>query len=103
MELITNSVVPGRWSETRVPLDVSEMTSTTILRVKVVHGSGKIRHGPPHDDKKDAERAEVCDRVWTGVLPCYEKVGEPICAGEGRATEVPQHVRNFVDGTNKDN
>ncbi|KAL9077127.1 MAG: hypothetical protein Q9161_000393 [Pseudevernia consocians] len=103
MELVTNSVVPGRWDHTRTPPDKAEMASTTILKVKVVNGSGKIRTGGPGDEKKDTEREDLLQRVWTGVVPMWESVGEPVAGGEGRVEDIPEHVRAFRDDTNKVN
>ena len=88
---------------TRTPPDKAEMASTTILKVKIVNGSGKIRTGGPGDEKKDTERADLLQRVWTGVVPVWETVGEPVAGGEGRVEEVPEHVRAFRDDTNKVN
>lgn len=79
------------------------MTSTTILKVKIVNGSGKIRTGGPGDEKKDIEREDLLQRVWTGVIPIFQTVGEPIVGGHGRVEDVPQHVREFRDDSNKDN
>lgn len=101
MELITESVVPGRWENTRVPPDGAEMSSTSILRVKIVSGSGKIRDGGPGDDKKDLNRDNVTGRVWTGVVPVWEAIGEPIPGGGGRVKEVPEHVTTFVRKENE--
>src|SRR5947209_20230698 len=42
MEKITNGVVAGRWSETRVPPDEAEMQSTQILRVAIAAASAKV-------------------------------------------------------------
>ena len=129
MELVTNSVVPDRWyvnllllpgpcsrpvgghtdfsicgrGHTRTPPDKAEMASTTILKVKIVNGSGKIRTGGPGDEKKDAERQDLVDRVWTGVVPIWETVGEPIAGGDGRVGNVPAHVEEFRYDTNKAN
>lgn len=45
MELITNSVCPGRWHNSRVPPDAAEMSSTQIMRMRVESGSAKFREG----------------------------------------------------------
>ncbi len=79
------------------------MASTTILKVKIVNGSGKIRMGGPGDEKKDTERKDLLESVWTGVVPMYTHVGEPIAGGGGRVEDVPAHVRAFRDDTNKVN
>lgn len=103
MQSITNSVIPGRWENSRVPPDRAEMVSTSILRVRIVSGSGKIRDGEPHDDKKDLEKEEVVNKVWTGVLPIWETVGEPVAGGANAVEEVPEHVTAFERETNSKN
>lgn len=70
------------------------MASTTILKVKIVNGSGKIRTGGPGDERKDTEREDLLQTVFTGVVPMWETVGEPVAGGAGRAEE-PEHVRAF--------
>ena len=68
-----------------------------------MNGSGKIRTGGPGDEKKDTEREDLLQRVWTGVVPMWESVGEPVAGGEGRVEDIPEHVRAFRDDTNKVN
>ncbi|PYI36620.1 flavin-nucleotide-binding protein [Aspergillus indologenus CBS 114.80] len=96
MELITNSVLADRWANTRVPPDRAEMSSTVILRVKVVSGSGKIRDGGVSDEKKDTGNEEVTDRVWTGVVPVWETFGEPVPSEQNKVAEVPDYISAFV-------
>ena len=92
MELITNKVMPERWQNTRTPPDGAEMSSTTILRVTIETGSGKIRQGEPHDENKDLDRADVTDHVWTGVMPAYEAFGEPIPSATNKVASVPSYL-----------
>ena len=61
------------------------------------------RTGGPHDEKKDTDREGLLQRVWTGVVPIWETVGEPIAGGAGRVEDVPEHVRAFRNDTNKTN
>ena len=103
MELITNSVVPGRWGNSRVPPDRAEMVSTSILRVRIDSGSGKIRDGGPHDEKKDLEREDVVKRTWTGVIPIWETFGEPVAGTANAVEELPEHVRDFQTETKSGN
>lgn len=103
MELITDSVVPGRWDQTRVPPDAGELASTTILRVRIVSGSGKIRKGEPHDDKKDLVRDDLMKKVWTGVVPVWQTVGEPVAGKANRVSETPEYLRDFRNGENETN
>lgn len=103
MRLITDSVIPNRWINTRTPPDGPEMESTTILKVRVVDGSGKIRDGGVSDEKKDREDEGVKGRVWTGVVPVWEAFGEPVRCGKGRGSNVPGYVGGFVDRMNREN
>lgn len=103
MKLVTESVLTGRWENTRVPPDRAEMSSTAILRVKIVSGSGKIRDGGPADDKKDLEREDVTGSVWTGVVPVWQAMGEPIASKGNRVIDVPEHVADFVKNENQKN
>ena len=95
MRLITESVIARRWEQTRTPPDSAEMASTTILKVKIMNGSGKIRTGGPGDDKKDTTREDVTSRVWTGVVPIWETFGSPVPGGAGRAEGLPEHILDF--------
>jgi hypothetical protein len=92
MELITNSVLPNRWTNTRVPPNAAEMSSTQILRVSIHSGSAKVREGVPNDEKADLENEELLNEVWTGVIPVYERFGAPV-PGPYNRVSVPEHVR----------
>ena len=103
MRLITESVMTGRWENTRTPPDGGELSSTTILRVRIVSGSGKIREGGPGEDKKDAEKEDVVSKFWTGVVPVWEMIGEPVASKNNRVQELPEHIRAFRQGENDEN
>lgn len=79
------------------------MASTQILRVKIDSGSAKVREGVPNDEQCDLGDDGVLDAVWTGVLPLSERFGEPVPGPYNRVTEVPEHVRAYVEGLNKGN
>ncbi|KAJ5221391.1 uncharacterized protein N7469_010278 [Penicillium citrinum] len=87
MELITNSVLEGRWDNS----------------LKVQDGSGKIRDGGVSDERKDTEDANVTGRIWTGVVPVWQTFGTPIPSGEGKLAEVPQHITSYIETKNKQN
>jgi nitroimidazol reductase NimA-like FMN-containing flavoprotein (pyridoxamine 5'-phosphate oxidase superfamily) len=101
MQLVTNSVVPGRYENTRVPPDNAEMQSTRILKMSISSASGKVREGCPEDERKDMKREDVLDTVWTGVVPVYQKLGEPVPGPYNRVKQVPEHVTDFVVGENE--
>ena len=102
MQHITNSIVPDRWRPTRVPPDNIEMTSTNILRVRVVAGSGKTREGGPHDEKKDLDRTELRKKTWVGVVPVMETLGEPIASEENWVKECPGYIGEYVRERNEE-
>ena len=102
MELITNSIVPSRWSNTRVPPNAAEMQSTSVLRVKIATGSAKIRSGMPHDERGDMEDEELKGRVWTGVVPVYQTFGEPVAGPYNGVGEVPGYLEEYRVAANED-
>ena len=73
MKLITNSVVPERYENTRVPPDGAEMQSTRILKMRISSASGKVREGVPEDERKDMKRDDVCENSFlTFNFSCAE-------------------------------
>ncbi|OAP61215.1 hypothetical protein AYL99_03416 [Fonsecaea erecta] len=100
MELITNSVVPDRWKNSRVPPDSAEMQSTRILRVRITAASGKSREGGPHDEPKDTTREDVTGKTWVGVVPVVEKFYEPIPAADNKVDELPKYIADYVAEAN---
>jgi hypothetical protein len=103
MELITNSVVPDRWENSRVPPNKAEMQSTQIMRVTIESGSAKVREGVPNDERCDLGDPEVLKRVWTGVVPLYEVFGEPVPGPYNEVLEVPEHVSAYRRAMNERN
>ncbi|OTB00273.1 hypothetical protein M426DRAFT_324420 [Hypoxylon sp. CI-4A] len=101
MELITNSVVRGRYAHTRIPPSAAEMQSTSVLRVRIAAGSAKLRTGGPGDDKADRQDAALLGRVWTGVLPVHYTLGEPVPGPDNRIG-LPGYLREFRDAFNRD-
>lgn len=100
MKLITDSVVPDRYDNTRVPPEKAEMQSTRILKMIISGASGKVREGVPEDDRKDMKNEDVLERVWTGVVPVYEKLGDPVPGPYNNVQTVPEHVTKFVTEEN---
>ncbi|KAK1714976.1 hypothetical protein CaCOL14_012889 [Colletotrichum acutatum] len=100
MQLITDGVVPGRWEGSRVPPNKGELSSTSVLKVRIATGSAKIREGPPGDDRADKEDKSVTGRVWTGVVPVYQVLGEPVAGPYNEVTEVPGYLGEYVRETN---
>jgi uncharacterized protein len=100
MEIITNHVFPSRWTDSRTPPNKTELTSTGIIRVEITSASAKIRTGPPVDvDQDDWENEAMKERVWVGVVPVYETLGEPV-TGDYSLVGVTDRVRENVERRN---
>jgi nitroimidazol reductase NimA-like FMN-containing flavoprotein (pyridoxamine 5'-phosphate oxidase superfamily) len=72
LEVITEHIIPGRWSDVRLPT-AQEMKATSVLRLPITEASAKIRTGPPKDDE-----ADYALPIWAGVVPLQTVAGEPI-------------------------
>ncbi|KAJ5889041.1 hypothetical protein N7495_009082 [Penicillium taxi] len=103
MKLVTNSVLSNRWENTRIPPDRAEMSSTVILKVKIVDGSGKIRDGGVSDERKDTDNDEITGRIWTGFVPVWETFGEPVPSPGNKIEKVPEHITSFIKKKNVEN
>ena len=100
MGLITNSIIPGRWEGSRLPPLQSELTSTGILKVRIVSASAKVRTGATAEEKKDLENEEVMNSVYSGIVPMWVQRGEPIPTEHNRL-QVPGYLREWIDGENE--
>ncbi|KAK4217258.1 hypothetical protein QBC37DRAFT_451051 [Rhypophila decipiens] len=101
MALITNQIIPSRWEKTRVPPTPAEMSSTSILRVKISAGSAKLHSGGPSDDRFDLDNQDLTQRVWTGVVPVYTTLGEPVPGHYNQVEQVPDYLGDFVTEQNE--
>lgn len=63
LEVFTNKMQPGRWSDVRKPT-TGEWKATLVLSFKIEEASAKIRVGPPKDDEED-----YALDIWAGVVP----------------------------------
>lgn len=102
LELITNSVVPGRWKNSRLPPTNGELQSTSVLKVKIDSGSYKARTGSTGDDKADMENEQARSTVWSGVIPTYQAVLDPIASTYNKV-DLPEYISDFVSETGKEN
>jgi len=90
LRLLSEHIVPGRWSEVRQPNE-KELKATTILRVPIQEFSAKVREGPVIDDEED-----YAFPVWAGVLPLNLVPGDPINDSRlAERIELPEYVRNY--------
>lgn len=101
MELITNGLVPDRWQNSRTPPTKVELQSTTILKVVIESASAKIRTGGPGDDRHDLKDEDLVTRVWTGVVPVWQCLGDPKASGHNRLPSVPDYLEQWRKENNE--
>jgi uncharacterized protein len=95
LRLITDTMVADRWANTRAP-DDAEIAATRILKVRIESASAKIRDSGVRDDAKDLRNDETTARVWTGVIPYVEILGEPRPAETNKVASVPLYAQDHV-------
>lgn len=72
LELFTERLAPGRWSEVRPP-SAQELKATRVLAMRLDETSAKARSGPPVDDDED-----YALDVWAGMVPLALTAGTPV-------------------------
>lgn len=95
LELVTNSVVPGRWNNSRLPPLSAELSSTGVLKIKIASGSLKYRVGQCDDDKKDKEDDGIVGSIWSGVLPMHSSFGEPVPSPYNKI-DMPEYIAEYT-------
>lgn len=103
LRLITNNSIPDRWENSRAPPTKAEITSTGVLKVRIETASAKTRTGGPADDKADLENPHVSNNTWTGVVPAYTVLGDPIAADSNKVRQVPEYLDDWVQDVNSMN
>jgi nitroimidazol reductase NimA-like FMN-containing flavoprotein (pyridoxamine 5'-phosphate oxidase superfamily) len=100
MRLITNESVPHRWENSRHPPSKSEITATAVLKIRIETASAKTRAGGPGDEKSDLQNAELSGKTWTGVVPTYQMMGQPIEDANNKVKVLPEYLADWVADAN---
>lgn len=100
LRLITDGMVAERWANTRAP-DEAEIAATRVLKVRIDSASAKVRDSGVSDDAKDLRSEGTTARVWTGVIPYVEVLGEPRAAGTNRVVGTPSYIEEHVRAHNE--
>jgi uncharacterized protein len=91
LRAFTNTIVPGRWADARVPNE-KELKATSILKLPLTEVSAKIRSGPVMDDEEDYALP-----IWAGIVPLRFQAEAPIrderCAASIATPEYAAHYR----------
>ena len=87
LEAFTEKILPGRWSEARLPTP-AELRVTGAAAIEIQSASAKLRTGPPIDDPADADL-----RIWSGVIPLRPAAGSLDSPSQ---EDIPTSVRNYL-------
>jgi nitroimidazol reductase NimA-like FMN-containing flavoprotein (pyridoxamine 5'-phosphate oxidase superfamily) len=91
LEVITEHLLPGRWSEARHP-NKKEMAATTVLALALDETSVKVADGPPTDEPEDLSLP-----IWAGVVPMREVLGTPVDAPDlQQPYPIPSYVKAWT-------
>jgi uncharacterized protein len=97
MHLLTNHMCRRRWSSVN-PIAPRAMSSVQVLRVGVRSASAKVR--ATNISGLEAEGFGERDDVYTGVVPLYEVLGEPVNSGYHPDRLVQSEIRQWIDTRN---
>ncbi len=95
MKLITDNLLPQRWDKSRSPPTSAELSSTSILRVKVASASAKVRVGGPSEDRADLKNSALVKETWTGVVPYWGTWGAPVAGKENGREDVEDYIEQW--------
>jgi nitroimidazol reductase NimA-like FMN-containing flavoprotein (pyridoxamine 5'-phosphate oxidase superfamily) len=91
LEAITTGILPGRWSEARLP-NRTEDKGTLVVAVPIEEFSAKVNDGGVGDEEEDYELP-----IWAGVIPLTLLPGTP--EPDDRlldGVEMPESVKRFA-------
>jgi hypothetical protein len=102
MRGVTNHIVAGRWEDVN-PVASFQVSLVCVIQVDILSGSMKFRAGvpgiQPRDEEKDGPNHVV--QPWTGVVPLYERLDEPIPSGLTNDAKVPEGLLKFIQSRNE--
>lgn len=102
MEGVTNHIIPGRWDEVN-PVSSLQISLVSVIRVDISSASLKARTGipgiQPRNPEKDGPDRE--QSVWTGTIPVWEQLGEPIPSGLTEGAVLTENLRSMIDERNE--
>ncbi|CZR69325.1 related to flavin-nucleotide-binding protein [Phialocephala subalpina] len=102
MRGVTNHIVAGRWEDVN-PVSSFQISLVCVVRVDILSLSLKSRSGVPGIQPRNIEKdgKDRDEPVWTGVVPLYDVLDEPVASGLTDAAKVPEGLRTFIGKRNE--
>lgn len=92
MRIISEHIMPGRWTELRTPLE-KEVKMTGVIAVDIQSAAAKVSDAMPDDDADDYALP-----VWAGLVPLEVQRKTPVSDPQlAPGTEVSPSVRAVSD------
>ena len=91
LEIITESIIPGRWDEARLPNE-KELNGTLVVAIDIEEASAKVRDEGAKDEVSDHDLD-----VWAGVLELETNPGRIVKNDDCKpGLKTPDSVKNFT-------
>jgi uncharacterized protein len=88
MRIITDKIMPHRWTDARFP-NPQEMKATCVVSIEIELASAKIRSGDPIEDAEDIPLPH-----WAGVLPLRMFADTPVAAAyQSKDLDAPDYIQ----------
>lgn len=98
MQALTNHMSSKRWSSVN-PVSPRAMAAVQVLKVRVQSGSAKIRATNVNGLEKEGFGPR--EDVYTGVVPLYEVLGDPVGSGYHPARPVQPEIQEWIEKRNR--
>jgi len=102
MRAVTNHIVANRWEDVN-PVSSFQVSFVLVIRVDIDSLSMKFRKGVPGIQPRNREK-DGPDReqaVWTGTVPVFETLGEPVESGLTEGAVVSAGLKSFIEERNE--
>ncbi|KAL4784443.1 hypothetical protein BJX76DRAFT_367645 [Aspergillus varians] len=101
MRAVTNHIVSNRWEEVN-PVASYQVSLVCVIQVSIDSLSVKTRTGPPGIQPRDREVDGPDHEIppWTGIVPVWEQLGEPVESGLTPGAKVSQSLRGYIEERN---
>ncbi len=101
MRAVTNHIVANRWEDVN-PVASFQISLVFVIRVDIESLSMKFRKGVPGIQPRNREKdgPDKEKPVWTGVVPVFETLGEPVESGLTEGAVVPSGLTHFIEERN---
>ena len=102
MRAVTNHIVANRWDEVN-PVASYQVSLVYVIKVSIDSLSVKTRTGPPgiQPRNREADGPDHDNPPWTGVIPVWEQMGQPVDSGLTPGAEVSENLREYIESRNK--